>query len=186
MKDKTSIGERVKRYRQQQGLTQAELASNAGISRVALGNYERGDRIPTIDIFANIADALHISTDELIGRQLTHHDEVERLKNLYSVCGYTIRSLQSHSDCGDTKSTSFSVSFPDGREICVNGFDALQDIYNTAQNNALTNDIINSIKQIALKESLLEYNHQQKIKEEREEIEQLTHEMLFKEETETH
>lgn len=53
--DKKAIGERIKEYRLKRGFTQSDLAKEANITRIALGNYERGERIPTIDIFARIA-----------------------------------------------------------------------------------------------------------------------------------
>lgn len=65
-----NLGERIKLYRQQFGLTQELLAKKAGISRIALGNYERGERTPPVDIFAKIASALHTSMDELYGFNL--------------------------------------------------------------------------------------------------------------------
>lgn len=65
--DKKAIGERIKEYRVARGLTQSDLANKANITRIALGNYERGQRIPTIDIFARIAMALNVSIDELMG-----------------------------------------------------------------------------------------------------------------------
>ncbi len=63
----TNVGERIKLIRQQWGLTQEVVAKRAGISRIALGNYERGERTPPIDIFARIANALHVSMDDLYG-----------------------------------------------------------------------------------------------------------------------
>lgn len=65
--DERAIGERIKEYRVARGLTQSDLANKADITRIALGNYERGQRIPTIDIFARIAMALNVSIDELMG-----------------------------------------------------------------------------------------------------------------------
>lgn len=66
MFNKENVGEAIKRSRKEQGLSQLELSQMAGITRVALGNYERGERVPTIDIFARIAAALHKSMDELM------------------------------------------------------------------------------------------------------------------------
>ena len=66
-----NIGERIKLLRNKKGLKQSELAEMANISRVAVGNYERGDRQPDIEIAARIADALGISIDELTGRSET-------------------------------------------------------------------------------------------------------------------
>ncbi len=54
------IGENIKKYRKQKGLSQSELADLANISRVAIGNYERGNRTPNIEIVKKIANALDV------------------------------------------------------------------------------------------------------------------------------
>lgn len=62
-----SFGERMKQIRQNKGMTQNQLAVKANISRVAIGNYERGDRQPNIDITKKIADALGVPVADLAG-----------------------------------------------------------------------------------------------------------------------
>lgn len=64
---KKEIGERIKKIRLERNLTQEQFSTMAGITRIALGNYERGERSPTIEIFERIAKALHVTTDELLG-----------------------------------------------------------------------------------------------------------------------
>jgi len=48
------IGQRIRKLRKEQGITQEELAQRAGISRVTLGKLERGQigsiSIKTLDI----------------------------------------------------------------------------------------------------------------------------------------
>lgn len=41
---KKEIGERIKKFRLERNLTQEQISTIAGITRVALGNYERGER----------------------------------------------------------------------------------------------------------------------------------------------
>ena len=53
-----SFGEHLKQMRQNKGMTQNQLAEKANISRVAIGNYERGDRQPNIGVVCKIAKAL--------------------------------------------------------------------------------------------------------------------------------
>lgn len=60
-----TIGENIKKYRNLRGLKQSELAQMSGISRVAIGNYERGDRTPNVNILLKIANALDVSLYEL-------------------------------------------------------------------------------------------------------------------------
>ena len=61
-----SIGERIRELRKKSNLNQAELAEKAGISRVALGNYERGERVPSVSIASNIATAFGVSVNSLL------------------------------------------------------------------------------------------------------------------------
>lgn len=62
-----SIGQRIKTFRQKANISQEELAVKVGISRISMSNYERGERIPSVDVFAGIANALNVSMDELFG-----------------------------------------------------------------------------------------------------------------------
>lgn len=80
------IGKRIRSYREKQGLTQGDLATRAHISRISLGNYERGERVPPVDIFLRIAQALHVSTDELLGYD-PEQDELTRCLNVCKEAG---------------------------------------------------------------------------------------------------
>jgi transcriptional regulator with XRE-family HTH domain len=59
------FGNNVRRLREAQGLTQAELASKAGINRSYLGGVERGQRRIGMENIAKIAAALAVSADIL-------------------------------------------------------------------------------------------------------------------------
>lgn len=61
-----NIGEKIKEIRLAKGMKQSDLAEKAGISRVAIGNYERGDRQPNIDILSKIATALDLDISDLV------------------------------------------------------------------------------------------------------------------------
>lgn len=60
------LGAFIKELRLKRGLKQSELAQMAGVSREAVGNYERGDRIPNIEITQKIATALEVDINELL------------------------------------------------------------------------------------------------------------------------
>ncbi len=62
-----AIGDKIKEIRENFGLTQAELAAKSSVSRVSIGNYERGTRIPNSSVLKKIADALYTSPDFLLG-----------------------------------------------------------------------------------------------------------------------
>lgn len=70
MEDKINIiGRNIKRIRIDNNMTQKYLAYMLNIERPTLAHYEKGDRIPSIDILWNIADIFDISIDELVGRK---------------------------------------------------------------------------------------------------------------------
>ena len=61
------FNERLKKYREEQGLTQAQLSELAGITTRQIQNYEGGKARPRLDAAEKIAKALNITTDELLG-----------------------------------------------------------------------------------------------------------------------
>ncbi|WP_020620873.1 helix-turn-helix domain-containing protein [Paenibacillus daejeonensis] len=58
---------RLRAFRKLKGYTQHELAQRLGISVAVLGSLERGTRVPEIKLLDQIATALEVSYDELIG-----------------------------------------------------------------------------------------------------------------------
>ncbi|MFR3323457.1 MAG: helix-turn-helix domain-containing protein [Oscillospiraceae bacterium] len=70
MIDIESIGSRVKYHRLRNKISQEELAELAQVSRVHISYLERGERIPSMESFINIANALNVSADELLANNL--------------------------------------------------------------------------------------------------------------------
>lgn len=70
MIDCESIGTRVRHYRKKNGMSQEELAEWTGTSRVYISNIERGETIPSLEAIIDIANALYVSTDELLAGNL--------------------------------------------------------------------------------------------------------------------
>lgn len=61
------FGNRLKQIREEKGLKREGVASKIGTSSAIIGRYERGERTPSIDIAKNIAEALEVSLDYLVG-----------------------------------------------------------------------------------------------------------------------
>lgn len=59
------MGQRLKRLRDAQGLSQEELAVAANVPVGSLRNYEQDRRMPRLDAAARIAKVLSISLDTL-------------------------------------------------------------------------------------------------------------------------
>ena len=62
-----TFGQRLKRLRNEIGLTQQTLADRIGIIRELISDYERGRLRPHYDIVAKLAVALEVSADRLLG-----------------------------------------------------------------------------------------------------------------------
>lgn len=61
-----NVGENIRRIREDQKLTQAYVADQAGISQAMLCQIERGTKNPSLQIGKEIADVLGCSLDSLI------------------------------------------------------------------------------------------------------------------------
>lgn len=61
-----AIGSNLRRIRSASGLTQAELAERAGISRVGYRNIETGKSLPRVDTLNTLASALGVRIQELV------------------------------------------------------------------------------------------------------------------------
>lgn len=77
------VGENLRRYRLESGLTQEELAEKAGISTSFCANLERGKKGMSILVLRELARALNISVDYLLSndRDKDHIRNIEVLLN---------------------------------------------------------------------------------------------------------
>lgn len=62
-----TFGKRVRYARKQRGFTQKELAKEIYASPSAIGYWERDEALPTADLLKEIAVALNVSSDYLLG-----------------------------------------------------------------------------------------------------------------------
>ena len=61
------LGDNIKKYRKEAGLSQDELGEKAGVSGVAIGRYEAGTREPKYGVVLAIAEALGVDAFDLYG-----------------------------------------------------------------------------------------------------------------------
>lgn len=62
-----NVGNAIRKIRKNKGLTMKELGMKIGLSEQGIGNYERGDRKPSIEILKKISNALGVTINELLG-----------------------------------------------------------------------------------------------------------------------
>ena len=86
--DKAALGKRIRQARVNKGLTQHALAQKADIGVMYLGEIERGIKMPSMNIFIKITEALDVSADYVLRDELSSgkeyiYDEITvKLKNL--------------------------------------------------------------------------------------------------------
>ena len=86
--DKISIGLRLKEARLKKGLTQKDLSNVSGISITYVSEMERGLKMPSINTFVKIIEALDVSADYILrnnissGRGYVFNEVTERLKSI--------------------------------------------------------------------------------------------------------
>lgn len=86
-----SIGARIKQFRNQKGLTQVKLATNAGISRSYLADVEANRYNPSLSMLMDLAQALGIAVSCLLD------DREIDFRNLEQACqdkGVSLASLR--------------------------------------------------------------------------------------------
>jgi transcriptional regulator with XRE-family HTH domain len=72
----TVLGQNIKYYRSKLGMTQEELAKQAGINRSYLASLERGRRNTTVKTVEMLAKALGVSTMDLVrSKDISPEDE---------------------------------------------------------------------------------------------------------------
>jgi transcriptional regulator with XRE-family HTH domain len=62
------LAQRLRAARKAMGLTQEELAEQVSTTKATISNYENNYSTPSNEMLLNLATALHISTDWLLGR----------------------------------------------------------------------------------------------------------------------
>jgi len=80
-----NIGERITQLRKQANLSQTELAKKVAVSRTIVGNYERNENAPSVEILLKIANVFDVSIDFLIGQgEIAKYDK-DMLKRIEDI-----------------------------------------------------------------------------------------------------
>lgn len=86
--DKAALGKTLRQARLEKGYSQHALAAKAGIGNVYLGEIERGLKMPSLNSFIKIIEAVDISADYILRGELTSgkeyiYDEIaQKMNNL--------------------------------------------------------------------------------------------------------
>lgn len=100
-----SIGRNIRKFRLEKKLRQEDLAERAGLSANYIGMVERAEKIPSLEAFISILNALEVSADMVMSDVLTQgyavkssmlNDKLSKLKKderdrIYAVIDTMIR-----------------------------------------------------------------------------------------------
>jgi transcriptional regulator with XRE-family HTH domain len=76
------LGERIRLYRKQRQLSQAELGRLTGSHPRLISKYENAEAAPSVDKLKKIAEALHLSTDALVYDRAPDFDVKKTIRNV--------------------------------------------------------------------------------------------------------
>ena len=71
------IGKKIEKLLESKNMTQRELANKIGTDETIISRIIKGDRTPKSDVLANIATALHTTSDYLLGRESEEFDSAK-------------------------------------------------------------------------------------------------------------
>lgn len=64
------LGENIRKFRTQQGLTQEQLAHKIDLTRTSIVNIEQGRQHPPLYLVFDLANALQVSLEELVPKEV--------------------------------------------------------------------------------------------------------------------
>ena len=65
------LSDRLKGLRDKYGLSQKQVAARLGVSPSIVSGYETGERTPSTEVLLALSRLYHVSTDYLLGRNLS-------------------------------------------------------------------------------------------------------------------
>lgn len=114
-----SFSTKLKKLREQEGLTQKTFAEKIGVSAPTVVSYEQGKKTPSFETLNKIADTFHVSLDWLCDKPVRLNNWSDILQQVYAIFTnkylpvITIRVHAQHEDY-----TSSSIVFPG--YLCAN------------------------------------------------------------------
>lgn len=86
--NKAALGQKIRQARKRRGYTQRALAQIANVGGAYLGEVERGMKMPSLNIFIRLIEALDVSADYILrdelpsGKEYVYDEITQKLKNL--------------------------------------------------------------------------------------------------------
>jgi len=107
--EKSTFGKRLGDIMQNNGITRGALKNKTGISLQSIGNYLNDKRKPDCEMVTEIAKALDVSADYLLGLSDTplRNETVQGVHKVTGLWGRAIVKLHTEKCCGDDEIADF-------------------------------------------------------------------------------
>ena len=93
--DFSRVGENIKKYRKEAGLSQAALADICGCASTTISAYEKGKVIPSHDKIVLIAKALDRQPGDIVAsHEIDDNTDIDITTELLDYCGYRIEGVE--------------------------------------------------------------------------------------------
>lgn len=136
----SSIGKKIKYLRKGSNLTQSDLAKAIDISRVSLGNYERGDRLPDLHTVEKMSHYFDISVGFFLDK--VDMSELEE----YRKAGFKFIENMDKKENEPLENQEFLLTYKENDEIFhsirghADSFNSLFDLYNIGKSQRVRID----------------------------------------------
>ena len=141
MADLSLFGQRIKKLRQELGLSQRDFAEKIGVTASALSSYEKGQKNPSVNVAVNISSSFRVSLDWLCGLKKEdsrfHQDDIipfdlpSALRSLLDLIHFQILSIPEAENPDEYR--GIDPSYLEVSNGCLEDFirdsEALSDLY---------------------------------------------------------
>ena len=73
----SEFSERLRTMMRQHGMSQRQLAERINVTEASMSRYVKGERMPRMNTVADMATALHTTSDFLLGRDTEHNESFD-------------------------------------------------------------------------------------------------------------
>ena len=122
-----TIGENIKKLRNQKGITQERLAESIGVTPQAISRWESESGYPAIEYLPDLAGFFGISVDELLGVKFSEREA--RRENIYTTinhiedCGYNPTAIDLLREAHAEFPSDMKISLSLAKGLCSERFE---------------------------------------------------------------
>ncbi len=141
-----TIGENIKKLRNQKGVTQERLAESIGVTPQAISRWESESGYPAIEYLPDIASFFGISVDELLGIKLSEREA--RRESIYATiehiedCGYNPSAIDLLREAHAEFPSDMKISLSLAMALCSEMFEDNPNMASLREAEKMLRDLI--------------------------------------------